>query len=103
MESTSVVEDEHRIVSVRAPGQLIKLAGLVNKSRAAVMEDSGSTGDFVSQAFVSKHKLGSKSYENSKTVWLADGKQHTVRMYIECVINLGGLLDRVELAIIPLA
>src|SRR5258708_32086564 len=101
VESTSVVEDVHRIVSVRAPGQLIWLAGLVNKSRAVVMVDSGSTGDFISQAFVSKHKLGSKSYESSRTLWLADGKQHTVTMYIECLINLGGLIESAALAIIP--
>jgi hypothetical protein len=67
-----------------------------------MMVDSGSTGDFISEAYVSKYRMHRKSYESSKTVWLADGKQHTVTSYIVCVISIGGLTESVELAIIPL-
>src|ERR1700682_3910484 len=43
-----------------------------------MMVHSGSTGDFISEAYVSKYNIHSKSYEGSRTVWLADGKQHVV-------------------------
>src|ERR1700736_4762735 len=64
--------------------------------------DSGSTGDFISEAYVSKYNIHSKPYEGSRTVWLADGKQHAVTSYVVCVISIGGLTESVELAIIPL-
>ena len=92
----------YQIASVQASGRLIKLSGLVNKCKAVMMVDSGSTGDFISEAYVSKYRMHRKSYESSKTVWLADGKQHTVTSYIVCVISIGGLTESVELAIIPL-
>jgi hypothetical protein len=92
----------HQIASVQASGGLMKLSGLVNKCRAVMMVDSGSTGDFISQAYVSTHKLPRKLYESSKTVWLADGKQHIVSEYTMCVISIGGLTESVELPMIPL-
>src|SRR6202158_5841600 len=92
----------YQIASVQASGRLFKLSGLVNKCQAVMMVDSGSTGDFISEAYVSKHRMRRNSYESSKTVWLADGKQHTVTSYIVCVISIGGLTESVELAIIPL-
>jgi hypothetical protein len=100
---TSSNSSTYQIASVQASGRLIKLSGLVNKCRAVMMVDSGSTGDFISQAYVREHKLHSKSYEHSKTVWLADGKQHVVSWYVMCDIRTGGLTETVELAIIPLA
>jgi hypothetical protein len=65
-DSTSVVDDVHRIASVRVPGQLVKLSGAVNKCKAVVMVDSGSTGDFISEQFVHKNKLVSRCYEKVK-------------------------------------
>src|SRR5260370_5502533 len=53
----------HHIASVQASGRLIKLSGLVNNFKAVMMVDSGSTGDFISDAYVSIHKLPCKSYE----------------------------------------
>ena len=95
--------DDYRIASVRVPGQLIKLSATVNKHKAVAMVDSGSTGDFVSEEFVQRNRLVSRYYESPKTVWLADGKEHTVRSYIECRVNMGELTEKVELAVIPLA
>ena len=92
----------YQIASVQASGRLIKLSGSVNKCRAVMMVDSGSTGDFISEAYVSKYNIHSKPYEGSRTVWLADGKQHAVTSYVVCVISIGGLTESVELAIIPL-
>src|SRR6202171_2659028 len=92
----------YQIASVQASGRLIKLSGLVNKCRAVMMVDSGSTGEFISEAYVSKYNIHSKPYEGSRTVWLADGKQHVVTSYLVCVISIGGLTESVELAIIAL-
>jgi hypothetical protein len=92
----------HVIASVRASGRLIKLSGQVNKCGAAMMVDSGSTGDFISEVYVKQHKLPVKTYHDSKTVWLADGTQHMVREYALCCVSIGGLSESVELAIIPL-
>ena len=92
----------YQIASVQASGRLIKLSGSVNKCRAVMMVDSGSTGDFISEAYVSKYHIHRKPYEGRRTVWLADGKQHAVTSYVVCVISIGGLTESVELAIIPL-
>ena len=85
-DSTSVADDVHRIASVRVPGQLIKLSGVVNTCKAVVMVDSGSTGDFISEQFVRKYKLVSRCYEKVKKVWLADGKEHTITSYVDSSI-----------------
>jgi hypothetical protein len=102
-DSTSVVDDVHRIASVRVPGQLIKLSGVVNKYKAVVMVDSGSTGDFISQEFVQRNKLGSRCYENLKKVWLADGKEHTIASYVDSSLRIGELHENTESAVIPLS
>ena len=102
-DSTSVVDDVHRIASVRVPGQLVKLSGAVNKCKAVVMVDSGSTGDFISEQFVHKNKLVSRCYEKVKKVWLADGKEHTISSYVDSSIRIGELHEKTELAVIPLA
>src|SRR5258708_7187359 len=47
----------YQIASVQASGRLIKLSGLVNKCQAVMMVDSGSTGDFISEAYVSKYSI----------------------------------------------
>ena len=96
-------EDAYRIASVRVPGQLIKLSATVDNHKAVVMVDSGSTGDFVGEEFVQRNRLVSRCYESPKTVWLADGKEHTIRNYIESMVKLGNLAEKVELAVIPLA
>ena len=95
--------DDYRIASVRVPGQLIKLSATVDNHKAVVMVDSGSTGDFVSEEFVQHNRFVSRCYESPKTVWLADGKAYTIRNYIERRVKVGGLAERVELAVIPLA
>ena len=100
--STPEPEDIHRIASVRASGQLIKLAGLVNSSTAVVMVDSGSTGDFIREAYVREHGIPVRQYERPKSVWLADGKQHTVTHYAECVMHLGDIVESIMLSVIPL-
>ena len=94
--------DDYRIASVRVPGQLIKLSATVDKHKAVVMVDSGSTGDFISEEFVQRNKLVSRCYENQKKVWLADGKEHTIKCYVESNVTLGNLTEKAELAVIPL-
>ena len=83
--NTNVAGDMHQIASVSSTGRLVKLVGLVDQHPVVVMVDSGSTGDFISDKYVSEHKLHEYEYKHSKTVWLADGKQHTVSRYIECL------------------
>ena len=100
--STPEPEGIHRIASVRASGQLIKLAGLVNSSTAVVMVDSGSTGDFIREEYVREHGIPVRQYERPKSVWLADGKQHTVTHYTECVMHLGDIVESIMLSVIPL-
>ena len=102
-DSTSVADDIHRIASVRVPGQLIKLSGVVNTCKAVVMVDSGSTGDFISEQFVRKYKLVSRCYERVRKVWLADGKEHTIASYVDSSVRIGELHEKTELAVIPLA
>ena len=100
--STVVDSDAYRIASVSVPGQLVKLEGTVDKHRAIVMVDSGSTGDFISEKLVQSCKLYKRKYECAKTVWLADGKEHIIESYVASTIELGDLIERVELAVIPL-
>ena len=100
---TSSSDDVYRVASVRVPGQLMKLAAVVDKNKAVVMVDSGSTGDFISEEFVHRNKLVSRCYEKPKQVWLADGKEHIVRSYVESRVKLGDLTEKIELAVIPLA
>ena len=77
----------HAIASVRANSRLIKLSGHVNNCGAVMMVDSGSTGDFISDTFVRRYKVPTKSYRHSKTVWMADGQQHVVSACASGVIN----------------
>ena len=100
--STVVDSDAYRIASVSVPGQLVKLEGTVDKHRAIVMVDSGSTGDFISEKLVQSCKLYKQKYESPKPVWLADGKEHIIESYVDSTIKLGDLIERVELAVIPL-
>jgi Reverse transcriptase (RNA-dependent DNA polymerase)/RNase H-like domain found in reverse transcriptase/Retroviral aspartyl protease len=103
MDDTSIGVSVHRISSVRAPGKLIKLSGMVNRIRAVILVDSGSTGDFISEEYVRQHKLPVQECEHSKSVWLADGKQYTVRSYVESTVRVGNLVESIELAVIPLS
>jgi hypothetical protein len=66
------------------------------------MLDSGSTGDFISEKLVQSCKLYKRKYESPKPVWLADGKEHIIESYVDSTIKLGDLIERVELAVIPL-
>src|SRR6202163_689507 len=66
------------------------------------MVDSGSTGDFIREEYVRKHFIHVKQYERPKSVWLADGKQHTVTHYAECVMHLGDIVESIMLSVIPL-
>ena len=61
--STVVENGVCRIASVRVPGQSVKLEGTVDKRRAIVMVDSGSTGDFISEKLVQSCKLYTRKYE----------------------------------------
>jgi RNase H-like domain found in reverse transcriptase/Reverse transcriptase (RNA-dependent DNA polymerase)/Integrase zinc binding domain/Chromo (CHRromatin Organisation MOdifier) domain/Retroviral aspartyl protease len=100
--NTNVAGDMHQIASVSSPGRLIKLVGLVDQHPVVVMVDSGSTGDFISDTYVSQHELHEYEYKHSKTVWLADGKQHTVSKYIECQLDIGDMSQSIQLAVLPL-
>ena len=100
--NTNVAGDMHQIASVSSPGRLIKLVGLVDQHPVVVMVDSGSTGDFISDTYVSQHELHEYEYKHSKTVWLADGKQHTVSRYIECQLDIGDMSQSIQLAVLPL-
>src|SRR5258708_5918382 len=66
------------------------------------MVDSGSTGDFISDRYVSQYKIHEYEYTHSKTVWLADGKQHTVNTYVECQLDIGDMSESIQLAVLPL-
>jgi hypothetical protein len=100
--STTSEGDTDMIASVRATGQLIKLSGLVNQYTAVIMVDSGSTSDFISYEYVKQHSLAVKEYKHSKCVWLADGQHHTVNSYVECELQIGELVECIQLGVIPL-
>ena len=100
--TVSVAGDMHQIASVSSTGRLIKLVGVVDRHPVVVMVDSGSTGDFISDTYVSQHELHEYEYKHSKTVWLADGKQHTVSRYVECQLDIGDMSQSIQLAVLPL-
>jgi hypothetical protein len=100
--STTSEGDTDMIASVRATGQLIKLSGLVNQYTAVIMVDSGSTSDFISYEYVKLRSLAVKEYKHSKCVWLADGQHHTVNSYVECELQIGELVECIQLGVIPL-
>src|SRR5207244_1657655 len=56
----------------------------------------------ISYNLIQNCKLYSRCYENPKTVWLADGKEHIITSYVYSTVKLANLTEKVELAVIPL-
>jgi hypothetical protein len=64
---------------------LIKMTGRVNGRPASLMIDSGSSSNFISCAFVRRHRLPSVRLETKQTVQLADGSEYVVKRGVKGV------------------
>src|ERR1700751_3825854 len=51
---------------------------------STAMIDSGSSGDFISTAFVKRYQLSIIPLQPSRTVYLADGSQHVCNQQAVC-------------------
>ena len=68
-----------------------------------VLVDSGSSGNFVSQAFVDKHKLKLEANHQQQTVSLADGTRCSVGGELkEMKVRIGDYEDRIDFVVMSL-
>ena len=82
----------------------IKLSGTINGKSATILIDSGSSGNFVSKQFVSKHKLESRRLDASSqhNVRLANGIVETTNQCIIGQLMIDDHHEQVELTVITL-
>ena len=82
----------------------IKLSGTLNGKSATILIDSGSSGNFVSKQFVSKHKLESRRLDSSSqhNVRLANGIVETTNQCIIGQLMIDDHHEQVELTVITL-
>ena len=85
------------------PAPLLRFSARVNGNQAQVMIDSGSSSNFVSEAFVEQHKLPTTTLELEQRIQLADGKEYLVkRGVLNASVKWDGWNGRVTLLILPL-
>ena len=84
--------------------RLIKLRGLVAGKPAVVLVDCGATGNFISSAFVRKHRLTTSSLSAPDVVTLADGSKHTTGSTLsDARLVIGSYTDSFDFASLPLS
>jgi hypothetical protein len=90
--------------SSRSSRSLIKLMGSVSGHPAVFLVDSGATGNFVSSAFVKKHRMSSQSLSCKDTVVLADGSQQVAASFVPSApVRISSYADHLDLVSLPLA
>jgi hypothetical protein len=82
---------------------LIKFVGTLAGQRASFLLDCGSTGNFVSSEFVSKHNLHSSSLEQPDAIRLANGVMQAAGSYLKAaVVHIGSYTEEIDFVSMPL-
>ena len=83
---------------------LIKLSGLVADHSAVFLLDCGATGNFISEGFVTRHRLVASSSSQQTLVSLADGSQHRSGSIVQsALVRIGTYEDRLSFVVLPLS
>ncbi len=83
---------------------LIKLQGTLCDKPATFLLDCGSSGNFVSTTFLTRHNLPTQISENTRTVKLADGSAHTSSLILPSApLTISSLTETLTLAVLPLS
>lgn len=82
---------------------LIKINGFVNQQPAVFLIDSGGSGNFASQQFVSRHSACITALPSFGTVSLADGTTRATSIVKSANINIHSYSDTLDLVVCPLA
>lgn len=84
------------------PEELIKLHGTLEGYPVSCLVDSGSTGDFVSEAFVNKHQLPTQASHQKHVISLANGATISAHSSLPCVIKISSFQDILDLRVTAL-
>lgn len=85
------------------PVPLLRFSARVNGRPAQLMIDSGSSSNFVSEAFVKQHRLPITGLELEQRIELADGTEYSVKTGVKnASVKWDGWSGRVTLLILPL-
>ena len=77
--------------------------GHLQNKPAKILLDSGSSGNFVSSEFVSKHGLKTVPSSRPSTVKLADGSSHSISLVLSSAsLSIPPLNDKQTLAVLPI-
>ena len=83
---------------------LIKLSGFVTDHEAVFLLDCGATGNFISEGFVTRHRIAVSSLPQQTLVSLADGSQHRSGSIVQsALVRIGTYEDRLSLVVLPLS
>ena len=101
--TTTIVE--HSALGVRAKDlseSLLKYAGHLRGCRATILIDGGSTGNFVSEAFVHRHELRKIPLDDATYVTVANGSREALQFQTELLkLGIQGYHQRVCLTVLP--
>jgi hypothetical protein len=99
---TDASRAEVRVSSAfRIHGNVIELAGRVQKSPTRVLLDSGSTGNFVSSQFVAAVGLRVQPDPEWEEISLADGSKLKTEGRVQFVLRCGGYTGRILARVFP--
>ena len=80
--------------------KLIKLAAVIAGKPALILVDCGSSGNFVSKAFLEKNGISSSSSGESMSVSLADGTDCDTSSVLNSVdVSIGGYKDSIDFVV----
>ena len=97
--------EPHQLGSLKTPSRkLITLQGSIHGQPASFLIDSGSSGDFISSAFVKKHSLPHQSLSQRESITLADGtEQFAYGCTPKARVSIDSYKDGLDLTILPLS
>jgi hypothetical protein len=82
---------------------LLKFAARINGIEGTALVDCGATGDFVSQDFISQHRISSTPLDTKSTLLLADGTSRDItKRAPEMTVKFSGMESKVSPLIVPL-
>lgn len=107
LDSTDDTEDlDLKILSLASTGPastLIKLPGLLNGLPCLFLIDSGSTGNFVADAFTQRHRLQMQPRANKQRIALADGSSVWCSNQLPCGrLQIGSFSEELDLDVTAL-
>jgi predicted aspartyl protease len=93
----------HSILDPSLHSKLLVFDLLTDHGIAKVLLDCGSTTNFISKRYVSKHRIAAASIANSQVVKLADGSvHHTCKLVQHYILNINNRKLKEHLLVLPL-